>query len=190
MKTYIALFRGINVGGKNRLPMNELVAIFQALGYENVQTFIQSGNVVFSSNEKVGEKEASRISSEIAVKRGFEPTILILSEKQLQDAIYHNQFPTGEGKALHFFFLESMPNQANLKRLNALKSEAEEFQLVDKVFYLYAPDGIGRSKLASAVEKTLGVALTARNWNTVSKVAAMAKKGIPGNAQASAAIPL
>lgn len=176
MTTYIAFLRGINVGGKNRLSMLELVGIFQALGYENVQTYIQSGNVVFSSNEKIGAKETAKIRAGILEKIGFEPSVMILSQKQLQDAVFHNPFPSNEGKALHFFFLESHSTQSNLKRLTALKNASEEYAIDDKVFYLYAPAGIGRSKLASSVERTLGVALTARNWNTVSKLASMAKK--------------
>jgi uncharacterized protein (DUF1697 family) len=176
MNTYIALFRGINVGGKNRISMQELMGIFQTIGYENVQTYIQSGNVVFSSDEKVTAKVKARIQAEIIEKMGFDPTVLILSPKQLLDAIFHNPFPTNEGKALHFFFFESPVNQASGKGLKALQSPTEEFKLGEKVLYLYAPDGIGRSKLGSAVEKKLDVLVTARNWNTVSKLAAMVKK--------------
>jgi uncharacterized protein (DUF1697 family) len=176
MNTYIALFRGINVGGKNRISMLELMGVFQTIGYENVQTYIQSGNVVFSSDEKVVAKIKARIKTEILGKMGFDPTVLILSPKQLLDAIFHNPFPTNEGKALHFFFFESQINQASAKSLKTLQGPTEEFKLGEKVMYLYAPEGIGRSKLASTVEKKLDTLVTARNWNTVSKLAAMTKK--------------
>ena len=157
--------------------MQDLVGVFQALEYENVRTYIQSGNVVFSSNDKIGAKETAKIRAGILEKIGFEPSVLMLSQKQLQDAVLHNPFPSNEGKVLHFFFGgKSHSTQSNLKRLTAIKHASEEYAIADKVFYLYAPAGIGRSKLASSVERTLGVALTERNWNTVSKLAAMAKK--------------
>jgi uncharacterized protein (DUF1697 family) len=176
VNTYIALFRGINVGIKNRISMQELMGVFQSIGCENVQTYIQSGNVVFTSDEKVVEKIKARIKAGIIEKMGFDPTILILSPKQLQDAVFHNPFPTNEGKALHFFFFESPVNKASAKSLQALRNPTEECKLGEKVLYLYAPDGIGRSRLASAVEKKLEVLVTGRNWNTVSKLAAMTKK--------------
>ncbi len=156
--------------------MKELVSILKALGYANVQTYIQSGNVVFNSEEKVGEKETGEISREILDKKGFEPTVMLLGAAQLQDTIKNNPFPTDSGKALHFYFLESHPQEPNIERLNSVKAESEEFKLIGNVFYLYAPDGIGRSKLAAAVEKSLAVPVTARNWNTVSKVASMVEK--------------
>jgi uncharacterized protein (DUF1697 family) len=88
MNTYIALLRGINIGGKNILPMKELVTILETLGYENIQTYIQSGNVVLRSSKKVGVKDAAEISGAIFRKKGFEPKVLLLSAKQLQDAIF------------------------------------------------------------------------------------------------------
>ena len=173
MNTYIALLRGINIGGNNILPMKELVTILETLGYENIQTYIQSGNVVLRSSKKVGVKDAAEISGAIFRKKGFEPKVLLLSAKQLQDAIKNNPFPTDNGKALHFLFLESKPGQPNIGQLEALKTESEEFRLDKKVFYLYAPQGVGRSKLAVAIEKSLGVPVTGRNWNTVSRLASM-----------------
>jgi len=79
-------------------------------------------------------------------------------------------FSSDEGKLLHFCFLSEMPKEPDLESLEALKSESEEFRLINKVFYLYAPDGVGRSKLAAKVEKAMGVPVTARNWNTVRKI--------------------
>lgn len=94
----------------------------------------------------------------------------------MQDAINNNPYNTENGKALHFFFLESLPKTPDLDGLNAIRSDSEEYKLHNNIFYLYAPDGIGRSKLAAKVEKNLGVALTARNWNTVSKLFEMVKQ--------------
>lgn len=173
MNKYIALFRGINVGGKNILPMNELVEILESMGFENVQTYIQSGNVVFQSRKKAGSKDAADISNRVLEKKGFEPSVLLLGEKDLQNAIANNPFPTDSGKALHFFFMKSLPEEPDIQKLESLKTDSEEIALHAGVFYLYAPEGIGRSKLAANVEKALGVPGTARNWNTVNKLMSM-----------------
>lgn len=174
--TYIALFQGINVGGKNILPMQDLISILKSMGYEGVQTYIQSGNVVLQSKREIGKNDAENISKEIQKKKGFEPNILLLSLDQLQAVVKANPFPTEVGKAMHFFFIESQPHQPQLEYLESLKIESEEFKLGERVLYLYAPNGIGRSKLAAAVEKAVGVPVTARNWNTVSKLLSMIEK--------------
>lgn len=170
MNTYIALFRGINVGGKNLLPMKELAAILEAMRYENIQTYIQSGNVVFRSKMTIGDISAAEISRQILEKKGFEPRVLLLKAQQLRDAIEGIPFPSSDGKALHFYFLDSQPDQPDMEWLMSVKAESEEFRLGNRVFYLYAPDGIGRSKLAAMVERAMGVPATARNWNTVNKL--------------------
>lgn len=176
MKTYIALLRGINVGGKNILPMKELAAQLEGLGLANVATYLASGNVVFQSAASDVDRLADEIKAAIGQNHGFTPQILIRSGQDLQDAIAANPFPEAESqpKALHFFFLESPPADPDLAGLESLKTTTERFKLVDDVFYLHAPEGIGRSKLAARAEKLLGVAATARNWRTVSKVMAMA----------------
>ncbi len=176
MNTYIALFRGINVGGKNTLPMKDLSNLLEELGYKNVQTYIQSGNVVFQSNKESPDKIAKNISASVMERHGFAPKVLLLNSAQLQDAVDHNPFETKEGKALHFFFLDSQPAKPNLEKLTTVKAVSEKFKLHKKVLYLYAPDGIGRSKLVANVESCMGVPVTARNWNTVKKLAEMTEK--------------
>ena len=173
LKSYIALIRGINVGGRNSLPMKDLVGLFHSLGYRNVQTYIQSGNVVFQSHKSLGASDSGNIANAILDLRGFEPRVMLVNAETLKSAIEENPFPTDNPKALHFFFLESQAEEPNLGRLMSLKAESERFELGKFGFYLYTPDGLGRSKLGSAVEKALGVAVTARNWNTVDKLASM-----------------
>ena len=173
MNTYIALFRGINVGGRNILLMNDLVMLLASLGHENIKTYIQSGNVIFQNKHKIGVKETREVSNEIHRKMGFEPKVIIINLLQFSESIKRNPFPIDNGKALHFFFLESKPKTPNIEKLESLKTVSEEFDLIENVFYLHAPDGIGRSKLAAATEKQLGVAATGRNWNTVDKLATM-----------------
>lgn len=175
MNTYIALFRGINVGGKNILPMKALVKIFEDIGCWNVKTYIQSGNVVFQIESVKSNEIAGKIGLEVSEQYQFQPKVLLLESTELYNAVKNNPFETENGKALHFFFLESPPKTPDLEKLASIKSDSEEFTLKQNVFYLYAPDGIGRSKLAAKIEKYLDVPVTARNWNTVSKLVSMVK---------------
>ena len=173
MNTYIALFRGINVGGKNILPMKDLVGLLEGIGCTDVRTYIQSGNVVFRNKKKHKMKLAGDISARILEEHGFEAKVLLLEFSDLREAVDNNPFEIKVGKALHFFFLDSQAEKPDLEKLTAIKANTEKYQLIKNVFYLYAPDGIGRSKLAAKVEQCLGVPVTARNWNTVSKLVAM-----------------
>jgi uncharacterized protein (DUF1697 family) len=178
MKTYIALFRGINVGGRHILPMKELVALLEDLGCRNVKTYIQSGNAVFESKASNTSQLSKKISAEIKKRRGFEPHVLLLSLDEMEKAIANNPFPEGgekEPKALHAGFLTSTPKAPDLEALERLKANREQFHLIGTIFYLYAPEGIGRSKLAASTEKLLGVPLTDRNWSTVRKIMEIAK---------------
>lgn len=176
MTTYIALFRGINVGGANLLPMKELVALLEELGCTGVKTYIQSGNAVFR-HRAAAPGLAMKIRAAVAAAKGFEPAVLLLTEKDLARAAAANPFPEAEGDPakLHLSFLAARPGKPDLERLEELRSRNERFELAKDVFYLHAPDGIGRSKLAAAVEKALGVAATGRNWRTVQKLLELAR---------------
>jgi uncharacterized protein (DUF1697 family) len=173
--TLIALLRGINVGGNNKLPMKELSALLTGMGLHDVQTYIQSGNVVFRCDIKNKTTLAAKISAAIKTQHGFAPHILLLEAADLTKAIAGNPYPEAEAvpKSLHLFFLDEVPQQPDLKTLETIKADNERFKLVDKVFYLHAPDGVGDSKLAARAEKLLGVAASGRNWNTVCKLAEM-----------------
>ena len=177
MVTWIALLRGINVGGRNILPMKELAALLLELGLEDVKTYIQSGNVVFRSSSEEKRHLANRIATAVEKSFGFRIQILLISKVEFQQAIEENPFPgtIDNPKALHFFFLAESPDAPNLAALNDIKLADEEFVLARCTFYLHAPQGVGRSKLAQRVEKLLGVPVTARNWRTVCKIAAMAQ---------------
>jgi uncharacterized protein (DUF1697 family) len=153
--------------------MGKLVHILEGMGCENIKTYIQSGNVVFHSARKEKRRFAAEISSMILKTRGFAPKVLLLEISDLQEAIDNNPFTTTDGGFLHFFFLELNPTKPDLEGLQAVKSKSEKFSLNKRTFYLHAPDGIGRSKLAAKVEQGLGVPATARNWNTVSKLMSM-----------------
>jgi uncharacterized protein (DUF1697 family) len=177
MKTYIAFIRGVNVGGKSLLPMKTLVALLENLGLQNVKTYLQSGNAIFQSQEKEAPVLSRKISAEIKKSRGFEPGVLLLELAQLEKAAKSNPFPeaVSEPKTLHLNFLASLPLNPDLEALNSLKSKSERFLFKGDIFYLHAPAGIGRSKLAANAERLLGVPMTGRNWRTISEIIAKAK---------------
>lgn len=175
MYTWVAFLRGINVGGKNSLPMKELVRELEALELRNVRTYIQSGNAVFESAKKVPANLGTRIASRIEERYGFKPHVLILSATAFEKAVQANPFPeaASEPKTLHLSFLASSPKSPDIDALTAVQTPTERFRLIGQVFYLHAPDGIGRSKLATKVEKAMGVDATARNWRTIDSVREM-----------------
>jgi uncharacterized protein (DUF1697 family) len=181
MQRWIALFRGINVGGNNILPMKELIRHLEALKLQNVRTYIQSGNVVFDTEEKSVSSLTKKITGRIEKKHGFGPQVLLISREELQSAIQANPFPqaVSDPKSLHFLFLEKPAAKANIQALDLAKSRTESYVLKGCLFFLHAPEGIGRSKLATTAEKHLGVAATARNYRTVEKIAEMAMQDDP-----------
>jgi uncharacterized protein (DUF1697 family) len=172
MNRYLALFRGVNVGGHNKLLMTDLIEILEELGARDVKTYIQSGNAVFGYEEVEPIELVRKISSKIEKLSGFTPKMMILTVEDLDQAMDENPFPVPEGDAstLHLGFLAEEPGDVNLEKLISLKTESEHYCLTPKVFYLYAPDGVGRSKLAAGAEKIIGVDMTDRNWNTVCKI--------------------
>jgi len=178
MNTYILLLRGINVGGRNALPMKELLAVLAELGCRNAKTYIQSGNVVFQSSAKVASAIPGKVGLQIQKLRGFKPHALQLPLTELERVISANPFPKAEAepKSLHLAFLDAVPSNPDLAKLESLKAGREQFRLVDKVFFLHAPDGVGRSKLAANAERLLGVPATDRNWRTVCTLRDMAKE--------------
>jgi uncharacterized protein (DUF1697 family) len=177
MKTYIALFRGINVGGRNMLPMKELKPMLERNGCLDVQTYIQSGNVVFRSAMSDVARLSKRLTTAISKSHGFEPHVLMLTRAELERAAAANPFPeAGEHpQSLHLFFLAERPKKPDLKACEGLKIQSERFELKGSVLYLHTPDGFGTSKLAAHAEKFLGVPATARNWRTVVTLLEMTK---------------
>jgi len=158
--------------------MKHLVSLLENIGSQNVKTHIQSGNAVFQSEEENASLLSNKIRATIKKSYGFEPQVLLLEPEEIERAVESNPFPEAESepKTLHVHFLASMPKNPDLGALESIKGDSERFALKDRVFYLHAPEGIGRSKLAANTEKLLGVAITGRNWRTVCKVMAMAKQ--------------
>ena len=177
MNPYVVLIKGINVGGRNALSMKELVVLLEDLACRNIQTYIQSGNVIRQSSKRPPHL-AERIGYEIECCYGFKPYVLLLKIREFEAAIAANPFPEAEAdpKGLHFGFLDSAASDPDLKKLETLKRKSERFRLINKVFYSHAPDGVGRSKLAANSERLLGVWMTDRNWQTVRQIRDMAEE--------------
>ena len=148
------------------------------LGFTQISTYIQSGNAVFTAKKVSAIGIQDEIASQVEAQFGFRPPILLLKREKLEAFVVSNPFPEGvdEPQSLHFFFLEKTPSSPDLETLHQLKTETERFHLDEDIFYLHAPDGIGRSKLASKVEKSLGVVGTGRNYRTVAKLLELVTK--------------
>ncbi|MBN9339477.1 MAG: hypothetical protein ABT02_14315 [Comamonadaceae bacterium SCN 68-20] len=177
--TAIALLRGVNVGGRGILPMHALAALLEALGARQVRTYIQSGNAVFEppANLAAGQL-AQALSDAIERYHGFAPQVLVLDRAALAQAIASNPFADAAAQApdhVHLGFLHPAPPAPDLARLHALRRDGEQFHLAGGVFYLHAPEGIGRSRLAAQAERLLGSPMTLRNWKTVCQLHAMAQ---------------
>jgi uncharacterized protein (DUF1697 family) len=175
MQIWIALLRGINVGGRNAMAMAALTTTFESAGCRSVRTYIQSGNVVFASSATSKENLSKCLGDAIEDQFGFRPSILLLSERDFRAAVANNPFldAVAEPKTLHFFFLDSLPSSPDMKAIAKLALPTERFELIDAVFYLHTPEGFGRSKLAAGAERKLGEPATARNFATIQALSEM-----------------
>jgi len=168
MKKFILLFRGINVGGNNLLPMKELVPLLEKNNFQGVCSYIQTGNIVLTS----ATNPTKAIKSIVLAHFSFSPELFVLDEKAFSTSLANNPYTESEGKLVHFYFCHNNI-ELNQEKLNKYLGKSETFQVEDKVFYLHAPDGIGRSKLVANIEACLGQPATGRNLNTIKKVSLM-----------------
>jgi uncharacterized protein (DUF1697 family) len=173
MGTHVALLRGINVGGRNVVPMAELRTALAELGLENVRTLIQSGNVVFESSSKAGLAE--RIAGAVDDAFGVRPGVVLRTPAELEDVVRSSPF--ADTAKLHVVFLEKAPRAAAARALDPDRSPPDAFALVRRDLYVHLPSGAGRTKLTIGyVERTLGVRGTQRNWKTVLGLVALARE--------------
>jgi len=168
MKTWLALLRGVNVLGRNKVSMAELAAAFERAGFGGVRTYIQSGNVVFRCTRGSARTLTARIADLMRDEFGFAPHVMVLSKDAFARAVRDNPFPGAhrDPKSLHLFFLSGTPSDPQLDALARIDAGREKFVLKGDVFYLYTPDGFAESVLRSRLERYLGVAATGRNWRT------------------------
>lgn len=182
MNRYIALLRGINVGGHRKLKMEALRDLFSEMGFEQVRSYIQSGNVVFHHEPRLQDTSAheTRVSERIKEKFGYEVPVLIRPDSYLDKIVSENPFTEEmrqEGHKLYLTFLSGIPGKENAKALRDFKAEGESFCLKDKALYLLIDKNrVPVSKQIAnnaTIEKVLKVRATNRNWNTVLKLQAM-----------------
>ena len=176
MTRAIALLRAVNVGGTGKLPMAELAKLLTKLGYTEVKTILQSGNAVFTCAVKADAKLETALEAAIAKAFGLQTAVVVRSAAEWDAITGGNPFAdaaANDPSHLVVMPCKSAPSAANVKALQAAIIGRETVQAVGKQLYITYPDGIGDSRLTSAViERKLGVAGTARNWNTVQKIAA------------------
>lgn len=167
-RTYIALLRGINVGGKV-LKMADLRQAVADLGLEGVETYLQSGNMVFRAPEASNAMLANRISDAIRAHKSIDVTVMIRDASAWARIVSGNPYRQAGAfpRTVHAFVLDRMPEAARLEMLTAKQAGREEWRIVDGTLYLHTPDGFGKSVLGGVVERILKVPMTARNWNTV-----------------------
>jgi uncharacterized protein (DUF1697 family) len=168
--THVALLRGINVGGKNPLPMKGLVEEFDAAGCADVRTYIQSGNVIFSAPPNRDERALSQLLGErLAQRFGYTAPLVLRTTGELRAAIAGNPYLAlgAPEETLHVMFLTSTPDVDAVKTLDPDRSPGDEYQVIGREIYLRLPTGMARTKLTNAYFDTkLGVTSTARNWRT------------------------
>jgi uncharacterized protein (DUF1697 family) len=169
--THVALLRGVNVGGKNCVPMKELAEIFAKAGCADVRTYIQSGNVLFRATRALAGSLPPRITEQIAKRFGCQIPIVLRTAEQLADAVRDNPFREVPQELLHVYFLAALPDASRIAQLDPDRSKPDRFVVHRREIYLHLPNGIGRSKLTNAYfDSRLATTSTARNWRTTVKL--------------------
>ena len=175
MSVVIGLLRGVNLGPHRRMKMEDLRKVCSSCKLQDVQTYVQSGNVVFRTGETDLPRLAKRLEGAIERRFGFQSDVVLRTAEEWRDAMARNPFAGRAGiepAKLHVTFLSSHPAGS----LEAIKAGPEEMRLDGRELYIYFPDGAGRSKLTQPVfDRALKVSGTARNWNTVAQLLAIAE---------------
>ncbi|MFD1773934.1 DUF1697 domain-containing protein [Paenibacillus rhizophilus] len=178
MGKYIALIRGINVGGNKIVKMQDLKTMLQSLGFQNVKTYIQSGNVVFDGGETGEEALKESIEKGIRDTFGFDASVIIRTAEELEAAIANNPFELAEPeefKRLYVSFLAGELTDEAMERLRPYEDGEDKLRVIGKEMYILYCTKVSDSPLFKVpLEKIMGVSATSRNWNTVNKLAAMA----------------
>ena len=170
MTTFVALLRGINVGGRRMLPMKELTALFARAGATNVRTFIQSGNVVFDA--KAAPPVIERVRGAIEKQFGFDVPMVVRSAEALQGVVASSPFDDVEH--VHMVFLEGQPTPGMVKALDPRRSPPDRFVVRGSDVFLHLPNGVARTKLSNAwFDSQLKTVSTVRNWKTVLELVRM-----------------
>jgi uncharacterized protein (DUF1697 family) len=175
---HVALLRGINVGGKNMLPMRELAGMFAAAGCEEVATYIQSGNVVFCAEDKLAKGLDGQIAQQVEERFGIKVPVVLRTAVELDAVIRGNPFLKAGAaeETLHVAFLADLPGMSLVSGLDAGRSTPDEFVVVGREIYMKLVNGVSGTKLSNAYfDSKLKTVSTIRNWRTVLKLAEMMK---------------
>jgi uncharacterized protein (DUF1697 family) len=173
---YVALMRGVNVGGKNKLPMKDLAAMFAEAGCTDVVTYIQSGNVVFRATQACAARVPAAIAKAVADRLGFRAPVVMRTAGELRGVARGNPFlrAGAEAESLHVLFLADRPSPAGVAALDPKRSPPDEFEVVGREIYLRCPNGVARTKLTNDYfDAKLATTSTMRNWRTVLKLVEM-----------------
>ena len=174
MQTYISLLRGINVSGQKKIKMADLKYLYESCGFQNVITYIQSGNVIFQSDKSIKVKIAESIETAVEKNFGYAVSVLVKSYKEIKTVINRNPF--GEEK-LYITFLFSVPPEIPADEFDRVLTDSEKYKIEGDTVYFYCPDGYGKTKFSNNfIEKRLNIPATTRNWNTVNKLAELSEK--------------
>lgn len=176
--SYVALLRGVNVGGKNRLPMKDLASIFEEAGCSDVRTYIQSGNVFFEARPTTAERLPALVSDLIVERFGFRAPVILRTARELEQILRENPLasPSTEAETLHVMFLAEAPSASAVSGLDPKRSPPDTFAVVGREIYLCCPNGLARTKLTNQYFDTrLATVSTTRNWRPVSKLAELAE---------------
>jgi uncharacterized protein (DUF1697 family) len=175
MHTYIAILRGINVSGRNKILMADLKALFEGMGFLDIKTYIQSGNVIFKSKEQYTESSLEDLLQQaIRKKYGFDVPVLVRDSAALEKIISQNPFLKEKDldqEKLHVTFLAGRPEQEAIEKIKAVDFLPDRFKYIGREIYLHCPERYGETKLSNSFfEKKLKVRATTRNWKTVNKL--------------------
>ncbi len=171
MPTVVALLRGVNVGGR-KLPMAGLRELAESLGYDDVRTYIQSGNLLFRATKR---PRSAELEAAIEERLGLAVDVILRSPADLARVLERNPFPRAEPSKLHVGFMAAKPVAAVLGALDGEPFLPDEFAVVGSELYLHLPGGMGRTKLPDYVVRRLKVPTTVRNWNTVTKLVELSR---------------
>jgi uncharacterized protein (DUF1697 family) len=180
MNTFVAILRGINVGGKRMIKMEALKQLFASLGFSKIETYIQSGNVFFQCKKISEEKLAATIAKEIESVFAFDVPTIVKNVDELKQIITNNPFTKDKNKQvefLHVTFLAITPTKENVDAITKLSFGDDAFAIINKAVYLYCPNSYSNSKLTNGFfENKLKVIATTRNWKTCNELVSIAEK--------------
>jgi len=175
--SYVALLRGINVAGKNKLAMADLCEMFVAAGASDVQSYIQSGNVVFKAPVRLAERMPELITRAIKKATRYDVPVVLRSAAELGLVLACNPFlKSKKVESLHMMFLADRPSPKAVAGLDPNRSAGDEFKVIGRDVYLCLPNGVGKTKLSNAYfDSRLSTVSTIRNWRTVQKLLELAE---------------